>query len=104
MEDTLYGPTFAFFATIICLNIFQCAFGIRRVRQLERRIWVLENTSQTTTTNTNETQSQIQRPVNQPVYSYVQPPVYTYYQQPSAPSATPYYPQDPQIIPTPRNY
>lgn len=99
MEDSLYAPTFGFFLTILCLNVFQCVFGVRRIRVLEQRVFALENKTaeQENTANPSAPPSQ-----TQPRYTYVQPPVYQYYQQPMAapPTATAYYPQDPQNLQT----
>jgi len=95
MEDSFYGPSFAILASLLCLQVFQCAFGFRRVRSLERRVWTLENTRQSSTSD--QTVATATTVTTQPTYTYVQPPVYSYYQQPTAPSAT-YYSQDPQIV------
>jgi hypothetical protein len=99
MEEAFYGPTFGFFVTILFLNVFQCVFGIRRVRVLERRVWLLENkvADQQPQQTTNPS---VPSAPTQTSYTYVQPPVYQYYQQPmtTPPTAAAYYPQDPQRV------
>ena len=85
----------------ISLNLITCCLGVRRMRMLERRVWVLENTTTNTPLQANtSTQSQTQTPS----YTYVQPPIYTYYQQPTAPASTQYYSQDPTVVQTGRTY
>lgn len=83
----------------IGLNMITCCLGFRRMRLLERRVWVLENTSTNTQSSSQQTQVS-----TTPAYTYVQPPVYSYYQQPTAPAAAQYYSQDPTVIPTARTY
>lgn len=100
MEEAFYGPTFGFFVTILFLNVFQCVFGIRRVRLLERRVWLLENKVADQQPQQSTTNPSVPTAPSQSSYTYVQPPVYQYYQQPmtNPPTAVAYYPQDPQRV------
>jgi hypothetical protein len=84
----------------IGLNLITSCLGIRRMRLLERRIFALENAPAAQAVSSSATT----QPTQSTSYTYVQPPVYTYYQQPSAPVAAPYYSQDPQVIPSSRNF
>lgn len=80
----------------IGINILTCCVGLRRMRLLERRVQSLEERPVNASDSANVTVPYTTMP------NYIQPqPTYTYYQQQvvsAPPTATPYYPQDPQMV------
>ena len=91
------GATF-----FLALNVLYCCVQTRRVNMLERRIRAIEE----------KEPPQAASAAPQPIVSQLQPTYYpptnyTFYQtQPlaTAPTATPYYPQDPQVLQVGRGY